>query len=123
MTPTPTDPAAIDLEQLGQRYLNASTAGQAGMVNHLIAAVEALRERVAVLETAEFGGEDRAEAAEAREAELVGALEQIILTWVNCDSPTSATANAMESIAEAALARLDLSTIAPAKADAGGEEG
>ncbi len=46
MTPTPTDPAEIDLEEIAHRYLNASTAGQAGMVNHLIAAVEALRDEV-----------------------------------------------------------------------------
>ena len=45
----------------------------------------------------------RLEAVEALVAELAEALEQIILTWVNCDSPTSATANVMNNIAEEAL--------------------
>ncbi len=80
--PIPADPGAIDLTEIGQRYLIADLASKLVIVNGLIAAVEALRERVVELEhgwdvwckTAEQQAEMR-KAAEARVVELEGELK------------------------------------------------
>ncbi len=118
-----TDPAAIDLALvLGsgvansmENYPATCEDGDANAIRLLIAAVEALRERVVELERLDAGTylqeiehfTERAESAEAREAAL-----------------SAAPAKALERARDAgeALARLDQSTVAPAKADAGKEE-
>ena len=89
MTTTPADPAVIDLDVIRRRYCTGDSfqGGSicVGDISGLIAAVEALRARVAELEV--FTGHLRAsrdhavqanEAAEAREVELAGALSELL---------------------------------------------
>ncbi len=146
MTPTPTDPAEIDLGQLGQRYLNASTAGQAGMVNHLITAVEALRERVAelagalkmlasyakwqidegadhhpTLPSAVAQAHAALSATPAKALERARAVQELEIVCRNILSKLNTDIRSKTAL-ENALTRLDQYTVAPAKAGAGGEE-
>jgi hypothetical protein len=72
-----TDLAAIDLEEIKARQhdISANSSQLRGDKNALIAAVEALRERVAELEGDMFVA--RVHAAEAHATELAGVLDNI----------------------------------------------
>ena len=84
----PAGHAAIDLDAMQERWEWIVPTSPKGLVDlkqdglTLIAAVKALRERVAELKVEKQGGWEclikRAEAAEARVAELAGALEKIV---------------------------------------------
>ncbi len=101
-----TDPAAIDLEAIKNRPAGISSRNAEDKAA-LIAAVEALREREAVHENdidvlarslatetdRHFKQLDRAEAYQAREAELAGAL-----AFYRADDERTVEAGALESV-------------------------
>ncbi len=79
MTPTPADPGAIDLEPYKARCKEIDVPWRTFRDDWLIliAAVEALRERVEMWHTIAESNQDEAEVAEARVVELAGALDKI----------------------------------------------
>ncbi len=114
---TPADPGAIDLEAI-KAYRGVDQVFFAAAICDLIAAVEALRERVVALKVEKQGGWEclikRAEAAEARVVELKAALKSIrgyftvIRRKVRKHPPSALISLTVDTLATEAITKLDM---------------